>query len=442
MEPITQKLIHSFGALADLGEEVASTGDFSDMVRTSLHLLLGTLAIRRGAVIEYLPEQGSTNCLAIWGADENYQPQFSINEPDRETFLNSEPTLRIDRVQSPKSGIRTGSGSDRVNLGSRVDQSPDFISRHATELIGQQFELIIPMIVHDSLAGLVLLGGKASAESFTSDDLEVIRAMVRHIGVGIYQHRLIGAVKSQAEENRRLYEDLRAIYRDTVRAFAAAIDIKDKYTQGHSERVGKYSEIIAREMGWGEDEVEGMAIAGYLHDVGKLVVERDIINAPYKIDAKQSSELNRHPAAGFDILSPIHHPYADIPLMAKYHHERLDGRGYPDGLTDTQIPIGAKIVSLADSFDAMTTDRPYKTRRNFDEVIIDFRRNTGTQFDPSVVVALCRALLKELNGETKERRFMKMLGKNYLAAEKDVPLLKELLAELDPNTKAAAAGGS
>ena len=442
MEPITQKLIHSFGALADLGEEVASTGDFNDMVRTSLHLLLGTLAIRRGAVIEYLPEQGNTHCLAIWGVDENYQPQFSISEADREAFLNSEPTLRIDQVESPNSGIRTGSGSDRVSLGSRVDQSQDFVSRYATELLGEQFELIIPMIVHDSLAGLVLLGGKASGESFTSDDLEVIRAMVRHIGVGIYQHRLIGEVKSQAEENRRLYEDLRAIYRDTVRAFAAAIDIKDKYTQGHSERVGKYSEIIAREMGWGEDEVEGMAIAGYLHDVGKLVVERDIINAPYRIDAKQSSELNRHPAAGFDILSPIHHPYADIPLMAKYHHERLDGRGYPDGLTDKQIPLGAKIVSLADSFDAMTTDRPYKTRRNFDEVIIDFRRNTGTQFDPVVVIALCRALLKELNGETKERRFLKMLGKNYLAAEKDVPLLKELLAELDPNTKAAAAGGS
>ena len=433
MEPITQKLIHSFGALADLGEEVASTGDFNDMVRTSLHLLLGTLAIRRGVVIEYLPEKGNTNCLAIWGVDENYHPQFSFNESDRDTFLNSEPTLRIDQVQGPASGIRTST---------RVLQSQDFVSRYATELLGQQFELIIPMIVHDSLAGLVLLGGKASGESFTSDDLEVIRAMVRHIGVGIYQHRLIGEVKSQAEENRKLYEDLRAIYRDTVRAFAAAIDIKDKYTQGHSERVGKYSEIIAREMGWGEDEVEGMAIAGYLHDVGKLVVERDIINAPYRIDAKQSSELNRHPAAGFDILSPIHHPYADIPLMAKYHHERLDGRGYPDGLTDTQIPMGAKIVSLADSFDAMTTDRPYKTRRNFDEVIIDFRRNTGTQFDPAVVIALCRAMLKELNGETKERRFLKMLGKNYLAAEKDIPLLKELLAELDPNTKAAAAGGS
>src|SRR5687768_8934520 len=130
MEPITQKLIHSFGALADLGEEVASTGDFNEMVRTSLHLLLGTLAIRRGAVIEYLPAQEDTNCLAIWGADENYQPQFSINESDKDALLNSEPTLRIDEVQSPKSkvqspdgGISTGSVSDRVNLGNREDKT-------------------------------------------------------------------------------------------------------------------------------------------------------------------------------------------------------------------------------------------------------------------------------------------------------------------------------
>jgi HD-GYP domain-containing protein (c-di-GMP phosphodiesterase class II) len=251
---------------------------------------------------------------------------------------------------------------------------------------------------------------------------------------------LLEQVELRAEENRRLYEDLRAIYRDTVRAFAAAIDIKDKYTQGHSERVGKYSEIIAREMGWGEEEVEGIAIAGYLHDVGKLVVERDIINAPYRIDAKASKELNRHPAAGYEILSPINHPYADIPLMAKYHHERLDGRGYPDGLMGDQIPLGAKIVAVADSFDAMTTDRPYRTRRNLEQVIVDFRQNTGTQFEPEVIVALCRALLKEIKGETNPRPLMKMLGKNYIDAEKTIPLLSELIAELDSKQASVAAG--
>jgi HD-GYP domain-containing protein (c-di-GMP phosphodiesterase class II) len=296
------------------------------------------------------------------------------------------------------------------------------------------------MIVRAELVGIVLLGEKATDEPFSVEDREVVSSMIRHIGVGIHTHKLLEQVEQRAEENRRLYEDLRAIYRDAVRAFAAAIDIKDKYTQGHSDRVGKYSEIIAREMGWGEEEVEGIAIAGYLHDVGKLVVERDIINAPYRIDAKASSELNRHPAAGYEILAPINHPYADIPLMAKYHHERLDGRGYPDGLMGDQIPLGAKIVSVADSFDAMTTDRPYRTRRSLEEVIIDFRSNTGTQFEPEVIVALCRALLKEMKGESKERRIMKLLGKNYLEPEKLIPLLSELISELDPQRSSAAAG--
>ena len=412
-ESNTQKLIHSFGALADLGQEIADSGDFMEMVRTSLHLLLGTLAIRRGAVLEVPEHLETTNCLATWGLSVDYGVEYLIDAETKAALVDStEGVLELNQEHST-----TEEGS--------------YLNQALGGLHTQEIQLIIPMVVRGTLTGLVALGGKASGEEFTPDDLEVVQAMVRHIGVGIHTHRLLAEVKQQAEDNRRLYFDLRAIYRDTVRAFAAAIDIKDKYTQGHSERVGKYSEIIAREMGWGEEEVEGMAIAGYLHDVGKLVVERDIINAPYRIDAKQSSELNRHPAAGFDILSPIHHPYADIPLMAKYHHERMDGRGYPDGLTDLQIPIGAKIVTLADSFDAMTTDRPYKTRRTFAEVIVDLRKNTGTQFDPVVVQAFCRALLKELTGETKERKFLKMLGKGYLDAERDKPLIVELLSELD-----------
>jgi putative nucleotidyltransferase with HDIG domain len=264
-----------------------------------------------------------------------------------------------------------------------------------------------------------------------------VRALGRHVGVGLHNHGLLREVERRAEENRKLYEDLKAIYRDTVRSFAAAIDCKDKYTQGHSERVGKYSEIIAREMGWKDEEVEAIAIGGYLHDIGKLVVDRDIINAPYRIDAKQSSELNRHPAAGYEILRPINHPFADIPLMARYHHERPDGRGYPEGLTDEQIPMGAKIVSLADSFDAMTTDRPYRRRREFPEVVEDFRRNAGKQFAPDVVAAFCRALLKEARGETRPRAIIKLLGKDYVE-EQTLPALEQLIHDLESGTHSSA----
>ena len=409
MEPSTQKLIHTFGALADLGQEIAGTGDFNEMVRTSMHMLLGTLALRRGAVLECAGD-GPLRCVAMWGVGEQSFSDLRIEEAEQHALID-------------------GSTSD--SLVRNTDTSSGFINRNRDLLTAEGVEIVLPMIVRGEITGLVLLGGKASGEEFSSDDFETIRAMVRHIGVGIHTHRLLEQLAQRAAENRRLYDELRAIYRDTVRAFAAAIDIKDKYTQGHSERVGRYSEIIAREMGWAEEEVEGIQIAGYLHDIGKLIVDRDIINAPYNIDAKNSSELNRHPAAGYEILAPIRHPYADIPLMAKYHHERLDGRGYPDGLTDEQIPIGAKIVSLADSFDAMTTDRPYRRRRSFEDVVRDLRESSGKQFDAKVVAAFARALLKEVNGETKERRITKMLGKSYLEGDQVPMLLADLIMDLE-----------
>lgn len=407
MELSTQKLIHTFGALADLGQEIAGRGDFNEMVRTSMHLLLGTLALRRGAVAECAGASGELSCVAVWGLQTQTFADLKLDETDQEEFLNG--NLADFLVSS---------------------DANSFVNRYRERLAGQEIELVLPMIVRDEVTGLVLLGRKASGEEFSSDDFETIRAMVRHIGVGIHNHRLVEQVAQRAAENRRLYDELRAIYSDTVRAFAAAIDVKDKYTQGHSERVGRYSEIIAREMGWSEEEVEGIQIAGYLHDIGKLVVDRDIINAPYNINAKESSELNRHPAAGYEILAPINHPYADIPLMAKYHHERLDGRGYPDGLTDEQIPLGAKIVSLADSFDAMTTDRPYRRRRSFEDVVRDLRENCGKQFDAKVVAAFARAILKEVSGATKERRIVKMLGKDYLQGENVPTLLSDLIADL------------
>jgi HD-GYP domain-containing protein (c-di-GMP phosphodiesterase class II) len=418
MEPSTQKLIHTFGALADLGQEIAGRGDFSEMVRTSMHLLLGTLALRRGAVAECVDE-GTLRCAAIWGLSDKLFTDFSITEGERNEFLNGEATEFLI------------SNDATANA---------FVTRYRDGLRGEEIELVLPMIVREEVTGLVLLGRKASGEEFSADDFDTIRAMVRHIGVGIHTHRLLEQVAQRAEENRRLYEELRTIYSATVRAFAAAIDIKDKYTQGHSERVGRYSEIIAREMGWSEEAVEGIQIAGYLHDVGKLVVDRDIINAPYNINAKESSELNRHPAAGYEILAPINHPYADIPLMAKYHHERLDGRGYPEGLVDEQIPLGAKIVSLADSFDAMTTDRPYRRRRSFEDVVRDLRENSGKQFDGKVVTAFARAILKEVSGETKERRITKMLGKDYLQGENVALLLNDLIKDLSHKEAQKAQG--
>ena len=400
-----QKLIHTFGALAELGSEVAHKQNFQEMIRTSLHLLLGSLAIMRGGVARYSRFAHELNMLVVRGFGDDFPLSLSLcYEDERQFLINGLNVIEISQAKVLP-----------------------FFQVYDRSFEKKRVELLVPLVIRDEIVGVIMLGEKANGEPYSSYDKDIICAMARHIGVGIAQRNLMAELERRSDENRRLYDDLRHTYKDTVKAFATAIDCKDKYTEGHSVRVGKYSEIIASELGWDDEKVEGVSIAGYLHDIGKLTVESKIINAPYRINAKESAELNKHPGVGYEILLPIHHPYTDVPLAAKYHHERLDGRGYPDGLEDKEIPYIAKIVNLADSFDAMTTDRPYKRRRPANEVIEDMQRNAGKQFAPEIVTAFCSAMLKELTGETKQKKFRRMLGKDYMEAEGIVPMLKNAL---------------
>ena len=406
------KIVHTFGALAELGYEVVNKGNFQETIRTSLHLILGSLGIMRGGVARYSRFEHELNMLAVRGLGEDFPLSLSLCYEDERQFL----TNGLHPIDISKAAVLP------------------FFQVYDRTFDNTKLQLLLPLVIRDETVGVVFLGEKATGEPYTSYDKEIICAMGRHIGSAIAQRNMLAELERRSNENRKLYENLRMTYSDTVKAFAAAIDCKDKYTEGHSVRVGKYSEIIGRELGWGEDEIEGAAVAGYLHDVGKLTVERKIINAPYRINAKESAELNKHPAVGFEILSPIHHPYTDVPLAAKYHHERLDGHGYPDGLYDRQIPYIAKIVNLADSFDAMTTDRPYKRRRPANEVFEDLQRNSGKQFAPEIVTAFFRGILKELNGESKEKQFRKLLGREYMETEGLAISLKNALNGMSPTS--------
>ena len=277
METNTQRLIHTFGALADLGQEIANTQDFEEMLRNSFHLLLGSLAIRRGAVAEYDREKAVLRLIASRGLGQ---------------------TQNIDLALSTDHASQLARKGSALSLDDATREAERFLEDHRDSFNAVEIHLLVPLIVRERLIGIVLLGEKASGEKFTEEDLEVVSALARHIGIGIQSHRLLEEVESKANENRQLYDGLRRIYKETVRAFAAAIDIKDRYTQGHSVRVGKYSEIIAREMGWNDDAVEGIAIAGYLHDIGKLIVDLKVLNSTERFNAKESEEMSRHPAAG------------------------------------------------------------------------------------------------------------------------------------------------
>ena len=415
------KLIHVFGALSELGQEITNKNNFQETIRTSLHLISGALGIMRGAVARYSRFGHELNMLAVRGLGDDFPLSLTLTTEDERQFL----TNGLNPIEIQQAKVLP------------------FFQVYDNSFERRRLELFVPLIVRDEIVGAIFLGEKATAETYSKYEKEIICAMGQHIGVAIAQRNLMAEIERHSEENRRMFDEMRSTYHDTVKAFAAAIDCKDKYTEGHSVRVGKFSEIIAMELGWGADETEGAAVAGYLHDVGKLTVERKIINAPYRINAKESAELNKHPGVGYDILLPIHHPYTDVPLAAKYHHERLDGRGYPDGLYDREIPYIAKIVSLADSFDAMTTDRPYKARRPAKEVVEDLQMNAGKQFAPELVTSFLGGMLKELQGEDRSKRFRRLLGRDYMEAEGIVDKLKVTLNEMAPTTPmtyVAAAG--
>jgi len=392
MDLTLRKMLHNVSALTDLAAEISSTHNFEEVTRSSLHTLLGALAIPRGAIARYTTRPRQLKITAAKGLAGAVGQRIALDPDEAESL-----TMRTQPIS-----IR----GERNGLERFVERNGDLLKR-------MRAHLSVPMIARGELMGMIFLSPKFTCDEYTDDDLEIVSAISRSIAIAFYNHRLMVMHKRKAEENRRLYAEMRQVYRDTVRAFGAAIDLKDAYTSGHSDRVSRYAEAIAREMGLTGVELEHVGVAGYLHDIGKITVDRAIINNPRPLTEKEFGELNKHVTTGFDILSNIRRPWDEIAYMTKCHHERVDGTGYPQGLRGDQIPLGSKIVTLADSFDAMMTDRPYRSRLSLDKALADLRKHTDKQFDGAVVAAFCRLLLKEINGTTQKRVFIPMIGSKF-----------------------------
>jgi HD-GYP domain-containing protein (c-di-GMP phosphodiesterase class II) len=170
---------------------------------------------------------------------------------------------------------------------------------------------------------------------------------------------------------------------------AFALDAKDSYTNGHSVRVSDISVKVAKELALPDDQVEKIRIAGLIHDIGKIGIPETLLNKVDKLTEEEFRRIQAHSAIGEHILKPIVDDY-EVLSMVRHHHERFDGRGYPDGLSKGQIPVGARILSVVDSYDAMTSDRPYRKAIALESVTKEIERNRSTQFDPSVVDAFIK----------------------------------------------------
>jgi putative nucleotidyltransferase with HDIG domain len=195
---------------------------------------------------------------------------------------------------------------------------------------------------------------------------------------------ILASRAANAVDNARLHQELKAVFLQTIEGFAYALDAKDPYTHGHSRRVTRYSELIAHGMGLDESEVEKLRNAAILHDIGKIGLRLEALNKPHPLSEEERRMFETHPQKGCKILAPIQF-FEELTPIIYHHHEHYDGTGYPERKEGEQIPLGARILAVADAYDAMTSDRPYRKAMSLEEAVEELRTHAGKQFDPQVV---------------------------------------------------------
>jgi len=255
------------------------------------------------------------------------------------------------------------------------------------------FETItcIPSYFQEDLMGILLLGKKQDEGKFDRDELDFFVALSQDVAMAIRNAQVFHDLTEELKNKENLFMRI-------TEAMAAAIEAKDYYTHGHTSRVTEYSEAIAKKLGPknikdvdNKKFFEDIRIASLLHDIGKIGVPESILNKEGGLDPEERKKINEHPMIGVNILQPIHE-LKTVLLGVKYHHERFDGNGYPEGLKADQIPLIAAIISVADSFDAMTSDRPYRKGFPREKAIDIIKQESGKQFDPAIVEVFLEAI--------------------------------------------------
>jgi HD-GYP domain-containing protein (c-di-GMP phosphodiesterase class II) len=232
-----------------------------------------------------------------------------------------------------------------------------------------------PIMTKNDLIGVITLINKDNGQPFIEDELTLLATMASEAAMALH--------------NALLVEKIQNSYFSMVQSLITAVEAKDVYTRGHSERVTQYSLLIGEQMNLSLEELTIIQQAGVLHDIGKITVELSILNKPTPLNDEEYNKIKAHPAVGYRILEPI--DFEDrVKQCVLQHHERPDGKGYPNGTASDNIILEAKILAAADAFDAMTTKRPYREPLSISTALKEMENCSGTQFDPEVVYVLKR----------------------------------------------------
>lgn len=353
-ETLTRRVLE-LSVLYDTSRVLSSSLDLKQSMNTVLESTLKVFNADIGCMSVFDEETGEL-VTGLCRAKSGVSPEgrLFLERLVAERVVANEKTIRFDRFSTGKLPF-------------------------STKVMGNiKSVLAVPIMLENKVIGAIS-AGNIKQVSFSDEDERLLLTLAGQTAVGL--------------ENAKLFENLENAYLETVKALAAAIDAKDSYTRGHSEQVAKYALMIADEMNLAESEKIAIKTAAYLHDIGKIGIGDEILLKEGILDEHEISIIRSHPLLGANILRSVTFPWKVVPAVL-HHHEHYSGAGYPAGLKKREIPLGARILSLADAFDAITSDRPYRKARSMEKAVEEIKRCAGTQFDPNLVKLFVSTLNK------------------------------------------------
>ncbi|PLX96105.1 MAG: hypothetical protein C0621_02440 [Desulfuromonas sp.] len=347
-----EQAVERLSALYKMGLAINSTMDLDRLFNLLLRKAMDTLHARIGYILLGNHESGGLTVGCALGLSDNVD--LGVRIPIKPggvshwVIENRQPLL----IQN-------------------IEESRDF-SRVSRLGFSRETVICAPLIIKDEVVGTISMANKGDGSPFTLEDLELLSTIAAQASVSI--------------KNARLYEEQQTTYLNTVQALVSAIEASDAYTRGHSERVTRYSLSLAKALGLSGEAFKRLEQAAILHDIGKIGIDVSLLHKEGKLSHDDIEVLHQHPLIGVRILEPIHFLHEVREIIAQ-HHERFDGLGYPNAIAGADILLEARILAVADTYDAMTSNRPYRKALPHEIAVQEIKDHSGTQFDPAVVAA-------------------------------------------------------
>jgi putative nucleotidyltransferase with HDIG domain len=391
-----RRLLRTVEALSDLGPEMTAEREFPQTARAMVSALLQAGGARE-AVLFTFSDKPSMLCSV---ASEGFA---LMPEPAVMPLLPK----HVHALTSARGPVVLNPGSYEIFLSSNGNVAPEL------------FKCIAPLKVNGKLVGMVALGRREGDALFDDEELGALDLLCNYVAIAIQNHVLSQTLAQRVSENLRLMASLHGFYYTALESFATAIDVKHVNIHGHSLRVGRYASAIGEAMGMEPNDIAALRSAGYLHDIGKVAVDKRLFGKPTSLDAEEFREMADHTVVGHQIVSGVEFPWPRIPEIVRSHHERGDGSGYPDGLVMEEVALPVRIIGLADTFDAMTSERPYREPLSVGNTLSEIVRLSPLKFDPNAVHGLLLQIRRDSVGSNRTPFLQDRMAVNIAAGDID-----------------------